>query len=571
MTSEGYGLRYAGQVEARRLALQEPAASLRSEPGRSIRWDAARDVLVEGDNLQAMQLLSRAYAGRVDLAYLDPPYNTGHDFVYRDAFAETQGAYLRRTGQADEVGRRLVANPETSGRFHSAWLAMIEPRLRLVHRLLAEHGLVFVSIDDHEVAQLRLLLDDVFGSDAFVAQIVVVGNRGGRDYLRIATTHEYLLVYGKRPDAPVRELPRRLAGPRRADARGEYELRELRNRNPKFTPKNRPNLAYPVWVDPEALDDEGSCAVHLQAGPGRIEVRPENARGEGSVWRWGRPQLAAAIAPGDPAASEVVARRRRDGGYNIHEKHRKTTTKARSLWDEPEVRSERGTQRLRELLGAALFDHPKPVELVARCLQIGMGKGGLVLDPFAGAGTTADAVWQLNAEDGGRRRSLLVQLPEPLPADAEARGRGHGTVADVTRARLAAACPPEDGVRVFSLQPPATPAFFDVSTGDPSAYLSALVAHEEAREGAPSPDPWDLALRSGARLDAPMRAVGEAAAWVGTPEGELLVWTAASLCLADLDAIESIGRGTHVACRATAPDDGAAAALVHRGCVLHLH
>lgn len=570
--TESYGLRYAGQAEARRGALVEPALELRHEPGRSLRWDVARDVLVEGDNLQAMQLLARAYAGKVDLAYLDPPYNTGNDFVYRDAFGETEGAYLQRTGQADDAGRRLVANPETSGRYHSAWLAMMEPRLRLVHRLLAEHGVLFVSIDDHEVAQLRLLLDDVFGPDCFVAQVIVVGNRGGRDYLRIATTHEYVLVYGKRPDATIRELARAPGGPRHDDDRGGYELRELRNRNPKFSPKNRPNLAYSVWVDPSVQTERGEHPVRVHAGPGLVEVRPLNSRGEGSVWRWGRPKLEAALAPGDPERSEVVARRRRDGGFNIYEKHRKTTTKARSLWDEPELRSERGTQRLRELLGAALFDHPKPVELVARCLKIGMGQGGLVLDPFAGAGTTADAVWQLNAEDGGQRRSLLVQLPEALPADAEARVHGHATVADVTRARLVAACPPGEGVRVFSLVPPAIASFKDVSAGDPGAYLAALAAHEDARREARPPDPWDLALRAGARLCARARPAGSGSggAWVHTAEGELLVWTAPRLSLRDLDALGAVPAGTHVACRGSALDDDAAAELVARGWVLHL-
>lgn len=566
--SEGYGLRYAGQGQARRLALAEPDAAIAADGDRSLRFDAARDVLVEGDNLEAMALLCRGYAGVVDLAYLDPPYNTGNDFVYRDRFAESVDAYLRRTGQRDDEGRRMVANPESSGRFHSTWLAMMEPRLRLVHRLLAEHGVIFVSIDDHEVAQLRLLLDDIFGADAFVAQIVVIGNRGGRDYLRIATTHEYLLVYGKRPDARIRELPRTSAAPRHADARGGYELRELRNRNPKFTPQNRPNLAYPVWVDPATTDAAGCHPVGCTAVEGGIEVRPLNSRGEGSVWRWGKPKLQAALVPGDPEASEVVARRRRDGGYNIYEKHRKTTTKARSVWDEPEVRSERGTQRLRELCGAALFDHPKPVELVQRCLRLGMGDAGLVLDPFAGAGTTADAVWRQNELDGGARRSLCIQLPEPLPADAEARRHGLDTVSDVTRARLLAACPASAGVRVFRVQPSGRPRFTDVSAGDGAAYLAGLHAHEAARQ-AFRPDAWELALFAGARLDATFRAVGDDGARFTTDDGELLVWTGPKLRLADLRALE-LPPGAHVACSGAALDDEAAAALVASGCVLHL-
>jgi hypothetical protein len=422
---------------------------------------------------------------------------------------------------------------------------------------------VFASIDDHEVAHLRILLDEVFGPDAFVAQVVVIGNRGGRDYLRIATTHEYLLVYGKRPDATIRELPRTAAGRRHDDGRGGYELRELRNRNPKFGPHNRPNLAYPVWVEVDAPDADAHLRVHLEPGPGREEVLPLNSRGEGSVWRWGRPRLRAAIAEG-----EVVARRRRDGGLNVYEKHRKTTTKPRSVWDEPALRSEQGTRRVRELLGDAPFDHPKPVELVARCLAIGMGPDGLVLDPFAGSGTTADAVFFANAADGGRRRSLSLQLPEPVATTTAAARAGYRTVADVTRARIAAACPDDAGLRVFAVDDAAGPRFRDVSGGDPAAYLAALDAHEQALAGVPV-DAWDLALFAGARLDAPMRPLSPHAHAVATAEGELVVLTASRVGQAELEPLP-LPAGTHVVAPAVALDDAAAATLVGRGCVLHL-
>src|SRR5690606_12075569 len=253
---------------------------------------------------------------------IDPPYNTGHDFIYRDRFSETVETYLRRTGQIDDRGNALVANPSHAGRHHSAWLAMMYPRLWVARQLLRDDGVLFVSIDDHEVHHLRMLLDEIFGADCFIAQIVVVTNRGGRDYLRVATGHEYLLCYGATPDAPIFELPRPLSshgGRVLEDARGPYVLRELRNRNPKFHPGNRPNLFYPVWVDPSSATTEGLCSVALErSSTHTVRVEPRNKAGEGSVWRWSAKTLSAALVPGDPQASEVVARCRRDGVYNVY-------------------------------------------------------------------------------------------------------------------------------------------------------------------------------------------------------------------------------------------------------------
>jgi adenine-specific DNA-methyltransferase len=382
--SEGFGLRFADR-DAVLAALHRPATStIRAIPERSVGFETACDAVIEGDNLEALRLLVPAYGGRIQMIYIDPPYNTGHDFVYRDRFGETSSAFLRRTGQTDAYGAALVANPRTDGRYHSAWLAMMYPRLWVARQLLADDGVLFCSIDDHEVHHLRMLLDEIFGEECFVAQIVVVGNRGGRDYLRIAVTHEYLLCYGATPEARIREVAKVGPPPRHEDARGRYELRELRNRNPRFHPGNRPNLFYPIHAHPELVDPQGGHAISLDPRPGyTVVVEPRNSAGEGSVWRWGRSKLSAAVVPDDPAASEVVARPRRDGGWNVYEKHRKSTTKARSLWAEPEVRSERGTIELRERLGVAAFDHPKPVELVRRCVELGTDPDGIVLDFFA--------------------------------------------------------------------------------------------------------------------------------------------------------------------------------------------
>jgi hypothetical protein len=285
------------------------------------------------------------------------------------------------------------------------------------------------------------------------------------------------------------------------------------------------------------------------------------------VWRWGKPKLQAAIVAGDAGASDVVARRRRDGGINIYEKYRKTTTKPRALWDDAPMRTEQGTRRVRELLGVAAFDHPKPVELVARCLQIGMGTDGLVLDPFAGSGTTADAVAQLNAADGGRRRSLSIQLPEKLPADAAAHALGCETIADVTVARIRAAYGDVGpGLRVFRHVPAPEPT--RAVHADPRAWLAHLAATAEAR-AARRPDAWQLAVSAGVTLDVPFRRAAEVGWWMEGPSGPCLVVTTPRLtasALAELDPPD----GTAVACAAAAFDDACAAAMLARGLMLHV-
>jgi DNA modification methylase len=479
-----FGLDFADK--ARVLAsLDAPVTTrLRTSRERSQRFDLARTVLVEGDNLDMLRVLRPAYAERVQLIYMDPPYNTGRDFVYRDRFGESRAAFLERTGQVDEHGSPLRPNPRTDGRYHSAWLAMMYPRLWHARTLLHPEGLLCVSIDDNEVHHLRMLLDEIFGEECFIAQVVVVTNRGGRDYLRIATGHEYLLVYGATPSARVRELPKPPPKDALHDDDGPYVLRELRNRNPKFHPGNRPNLFYPFFVDPTRDDGRGGLAVSLQPRTGYdVEVEPRNSAGEGSVWRWGQPKAEGALVLDDPASSSVVAKQRRDGGFNIYEKHRKSTAKAKGLWDDAAMRTEQGTLDLREALGRPVFDHPKPVALVQRCIELATDPGGIVLDPFAGSGTTAEA-----AAAVGGRVCILGQWPEPVSID------GFETLCDVTRARVAARC---EGVRVFGLEPDteATPQTLEAMRAAEAERLEAF-------------DPFSRALACGVGAHAAIDARG---------------------------------------------------------------
>ena len=501
-----FGLQFADKARVL-AALGEPCHTrLQTLHARSVAFEQARTALVEGDNLDLLRVLRPAYFERAQLVYMDPPYNTGRDFVYRDRFGESREAFLQRTGQVDDTGTPLRPNPRSDGRYHSAWLAMMYTRLWHARALLHPQGVLCVSIDDHEVHHLRLLLDEIFGEDCFIAQVVVVTNRGGRDYLRIATGHEYLLVYGATPDARIRELPK--PPPRGAlrDAQGPYVLRELRNRNPKFHPGNRPNLFFGVYVDPSRDDGNGGLAVSLTPRPGYdVVVEPRNAVGEGSVWRWGRPKVEAHLVEDDPAASQVVAKQRRDGGFNLYEKHRKATAKAKGLWDEPQMRTERGTLDLREALGRAVFDHPKPVALVQRCVQLATDPGGIVIDPFAGSGTTAEAVARADADDEGGRACVLGQWPEAVDLE------GFETICDVTRARVAARC---EGVRCFGLTPGPSLA---------PTTLAELRSHEAQR--AEAFDPFARALQHGIGLHAQTEQHG---AWQVLRDGErAFAWSSA--------------------------------------------
>jgi len=503
MTTLRFGLEFAGREQVVASLHDASTGTLGFDGDRSIRTDRAEHVFIEGDNLEVLRQLRVAYFGRVQLIYIDPPYNTGQDFVYRDRYHRSAAEFLRSSGQVGDEGERWVVNPSTAGRYHADWLSMMYPRLWLARQFLRDDGLFMCSIDDHEVHHLRVVLDEIFGEDCFIAQIVVTTNPGGRDYLRIATAHEYLLVYGARPDAPIRQEPRpRASGSVHEDVRGRFELRELRNRNPKFHPDNRPNLYYPLFVRPEPEPD-ALCAVALHEGDGfTVRVEPCNRLGQGSVWRWGKSKVAAAMGVAGSADSEVVARRRRDGQYNIYEKYRSTTRRPRSIWDDPAFRSECGTSDLKSLLEEAVFDHPKPVAFIRRCIELGCDDDGWVLDFFAGSGTTGQAVIEQNEADRGRRRFIGIQIAEPVPSSSAAHHRGLRTIAEIAAKRLAACLDqhPEQGLRWFRVESLPSRAWLSDAT-NAAAYLAGLHAQVAERQSEPS-HPWACALAQGFTLAA---------------------------------------------------------------------
>ena len=368
------------------------------------------NTFVEGDNLAVLPRLEPAY-GPFDLVYLDPPYNTGNPFVYDDSVS----------------GRRADR--------HRAWAEMIRPRLEVVREVMSERGAVFVSIDDNEAARLRLLMDEVFGEDRFVAQVVVNLNPKGRQLGRgFATSHEYLLVYARSGTCALDASSTSLVDPRdfplTADDGRRFRRLPLRNTNKKFNPVTAPTMHFAVYGDP------GGGRVSTGPFPGSVEIKPVFGDGAPAVWRWSAAKIDA--QPGDLVCRWVgTGERRRADVFQrdwLHEGRRK---KLRRIWLAEEIGStDTAVMELKALVGH-LFESPKPTGLLRRILET-MPDDARVLDPFAGSGTTGHAVALQNAADGGRRTCVSVNAPEPVRPGSNADLAGFARVSDVTRARLRA-------------------------------------------------------------------------------------------------------------------------------------
>ena len=356
--------------------------------------------IIHGDNLEALKSLLPEFEGQVKCIYIDPPYNTGNEgWVYNDAVNDPK---MKRW-----LGQVVGKEGEDLSR-HDKWLCMMYPRLKLLHRLLANDGVIFVSLDDNEISSMTLLLREIFGEHNFLAQIIVQSNRRGQTYKQIAKTHEYLICFGKTSEATLGELETDGSNLPEQDKYGKYSSRELRNRNPKFGKHNRPNLFYPLYPDLMAPDADGNFPVTLTPLPDGPEILPFNSQGIESCWRWGADKVARDTKANGTRV--LFARQTRDGGWRVFEKYRKESVKAKSIWTDTKHISEQGTTELGRLGLADKFEFPKPLGLIEDCLALATDEDSIVLDSFAGSGTTAQAVLKLNAQDGGRRRFILTEM-----------------------------------------------------------------------------------------------------------------------------------------------------------------
>ncbi len=432
---ERYRLDWPGKRAAAFTANAPIAKTLRPVREESVDFDTTKNLFIEGDNLDALKLLQESYLGKVKLIYIDPPYNTGNDFVYEDDFAESAEEYLIRSGQKDESGTRLTANAESNGRFHSDWLSMMYPRLKLARNLLAHDGVLVMSIDDNESASLRKVSEEVFGPRSFVAQLAVQVNPRGRHLDRfIAKTHESLLIFVRDPSSEaitgVAKDGRMADEYGRVDERGPYRLLGLRNRNQAFNPSTRPNLYYPLFISPAS----GEVSVASSADFS-IQVLPDAPDGTQTCWTWSREKVA--------AENELLVAERSGDDWRVFRKDHLhgadgevAKTLAKSIWLDPEFSNDYGRRSVKTLFGSAAMDFPKSPDLMKRILEIACDSNGIVLDFFAGSSSMAHAVLDANFGDGGTRRFVMVQLAEQTDPKSEAASAGFNTIAELSRERI---------------------------------------------------------------------------------------------------------------------------------------
>jgi adenine-specific DNA-methyltransferase len=414
---ERYGLTWPGKADCFR-AIQTPSiGTLRPCPEESVNFDTTENLIIEGDNLEVLKLLQKSYLGKVKMIYIDPPYNTGNDFIYPDNYSESLQTYLEYTGQVDPQGKKFSTNTETDGRFHSKWLNMMYPRLYLARNLLSDNGVVFVSIDDRELGNLRRICDDVFGEESFKGTIVrATGQTTGQDSGGLGASFDYVLVYFRNPDVELAGLPLSegdLERYQEKDDRGQYALWQLRKTGSNDRREDRPTMFFKVR-DPEGGD-----------------VWPIGPTGYESCWRFDPKGYDRLVG-----RNQIVWRRRKRGDKGEWWPYVKTYLEGRTkrpspLWDDIEG-SKKASIDLRALFGESVFNNPKPVGLIRRLLQIAPegGEQMLVLDFFAGSGATAQAVLEESKEDGVSRKFILVQLPEPTGRE------DYLTIADITKERV---------------------------------------------------------------------------------------------------------------------------------------
>ena len=499
---ERYGLSWAGKSDAYKVLQQQTTTTLIPEPEQSVDWDNAQHVFIEGENLEVLKLLQKSYFGQVKMIYIDPPYNTGSDsFIYPDKFSETKEEYLQRIGDKNDEGYMLRQgafrpNRKESGQYHSNWLNMMLPRLYLARNLLREDGVIFVSIDDNEAANLKLLMDEVFGAENFIAQVVWQRAFSPKsDAKFLSENHDYVLLYAKHATNFNIGLLERTD-----EANARY--------------KNIDNDSRGVWIsDNLTVKTYSEKYDYSIVTPSGRNVSPSH----GSCWRVSKEKLEQLIDDNRIWFGE-------DGGNVPRLKRFLSEVQdgmvATTLWLHKEVgHNQEGRQELKELFdGKGYFDGPKPIRLLSRIFKVANTQNNdIILDFFAGSGTTAQAVMELNEEDGGNRRYICVQLPEKTEENSEAAKAGYATIADITAARIKKvidkiklARPKENdggadcrlGFRKFTL----APSNFKLWRGDVIDSEEELLRQMRLfatpqRATATTPDmAWELLLKSGLSL-----------------------------------------------------------------------
>ena len=408
---EVFGMRWPGKAESIRLANLPSNGTLSPDKKESVNFDTTKNLIIEGDNLEVLKLLQKSYQGKVKMIYIDPPYNTGNDFVYKDDFADGIKNYLQQSGQLNDEGNLLSTNSETEGRFHSNWLNMMYPRLYLSKNLLTEDGIIFISIDDNEQENLKKLCNECFGDGNFVGQFVwKKGGTGKNDSAFAVVEHEYILAYANNSQIAKFGLdPKATVSTsyNRHDEKGNYSLVRLDSKTIRYSD----SLNYEI------------------IGPDKRKYWPEQPEGRKNVasWRWNREKV-------ENEYSSLVF----ENGFIYTKNYEKEGARPRSLLvDERFGVTRTGRAEAEAALGkSGVFEFPKPVRLIQHLIRIVDDKEALVLDFFAGSGTTAQACMDQNFEDGGDRKFIIIQLPAKVSNESEAAKAGFRSIADITKERV---------------------------------------------------------------------------------------------------------------------------------------
>lgn len=416
-SDERYNFTWNGKNRARQIAQTPSTGTLRPCKEDSVNWDSTENLFIEGDNLEVLKLLQKSYHKKVKMIYIDPPYNTGNDFVYQDNFQDNIKNYLETTKQLDSDGRVMSTNADTSGRYHSDWLSMMYPRLKLARNLLNDEGLIFISIDDKEQSNLKALCDEIFGEDNFIANFIWEKRTNRENRKVVSSRHDYILCFAKNINATERALKQL---PMNEKALANYK-------NPDNDPRGE-------WKSDPATAQSGhgtKSQFYTLTAPNGKTHNLESGR----CWLYTQSVMEEAIKDGRIWLGKDGNGVPRVKTY-LHAKERGLTPET-ILFSTEVGTNESAKNSLKKLFdGHAAFDTPKPVSLLSTLMKMGLGENDIVLDFFAGSGTTAQSVFELNAEDKKSRKFILVQLPEATNLKSEAKKMGYLTINQVTKDRL---------------------------------------------------------------------------------------------------------------------------------------
>lgn len=492
---EKYGLNWHGKKKARQIALTPSTGTLLPCSEESVDWDNTQNLFIEGDNLEVLKLLQKSYANKVKMIYIDPPYNTGKEFIYPDRFQENLDTYLKYTGQVDDEGMKFSSNTETGGRKHTNWLNMIYPRLKLAKSLLTNDGVIFISIDDNEQSRLKGVCDDIYGEENFIGVFVWEKRKTRENRKEVSVRHDYILAYSKSSETGVNSIG---LMPMTQDALDRYK-------NPDNDPRG-------VWTSVPAIAQAGHGTknqFYTLTTPSGREVDPPS----GSCWRYTQVKMNEAIddnriwfgsdGNGVPRIKKFLTEGR-DG-----------LTPETMWWADDVGTNDSAKRELVKLFdGKSVFDTPKPVGLIKRMMQISEVNDSIVLDFFAGSGPLAEAAFEYAVETKCSVRSISVQLPEVLEENSEAYKLGYKTISDVSRDRIKRAAKkvkndnPESsndfGFKVFKL----SSSNIRLWNPDRTDLEESLLSHEEHLvEGRSEQDVlYELLLKRGVDLTVPIES-----------------------------------------------------------------